>query len=291
MKASEPKEEKRKVAEWKKEKVAEAIKLMKEYPIVAVVNLSKIPAAQLQKMMAGLRGKIRMVMTKKRLIKIALNEAEKSKKGIGALSEQLDGIPALIMTKENPFLLYKTLQKSKSKGAAKIGDIAPLDIVIPAGPTQFTPGPVISELGSIGLKTGVENGKIVIKADKVVVKKGDKIDAKIANVLSKFGIEPIEIGLNMVCAYENGMVFGKDALSIDEEKFIADIEEQARICFNMCMDLGIINKTTADHLIAKAFKEGKAIALEANIMADAVVGELLAKAEREMASVKSELKQ
>ena len=290
MNASEHKE-KREVAEWKKKKVAEAVKLINEYPIVAVANLSKIPAAQLQKIMAGLRGKVRMFMAKKRLIKIALAEVEKDKKGIKELSARLEGIPALLMTKENPFILYKTLQKSKSKGAAKIGDIAPSDITIPAGPTQFTPGPVISELGSIGLKTGVENGKIVIKADKVVAKKGDKIDAKIANVLSKFNIEPMEIGLNIVCAYENGVVFNSEALGIDEIKFIADIEQQARICFSMCLELGILNKQTAEHLLAKAFKDSKAIALEANIMADAVVDELLAKAEKQAASVKSELKQ
>jgi len=68
-------------------------------------------------------------------------------------------MPALLFTKENPFKLYNKLQKSKSSAPAKAGQTAPSEIVVPKGPTPFAPGPIIGELGALGIKTAVENIK------------------------------------------------------------------------------------------------------------------------------------
>ena len=45
------------------------------------------------------------------------------------------------------------LEKSKSNAPAKPGQTAPSDLVLPAGETPFTPGPMIGELGQLGIKT------------------------------------------------------------------------------------------------------------------------------------------
>ena len=47
--------------------------------------------------------------------------------------------------------------------------------MIPAGPTPFAPGPIIGELGMLKIKAGIEAGKVVIKEDAHVAKKGDVI--------------------------------------------------------------------------------------------------------------------
>ena len=140
------------VAEYKKRIVQEIIDLANQYPIIGLVNMENLPAPQLQKMRAQLRDKIKFAMTKKRLIKLALEQAKNSKKGIEKLEDYFTGMPALIFTKENPFRLYNMLKKNNSPAPAKAGQIAPRDIIVPAGPTSFAPGPIIGELGQIGLK-------------------------------------------------------------------------------------------------------------------------------------------
>src|SRR3989338_7572021 len=123
------------VAEYKKEIVNELVNLMTEYPIIGVVNMENLPAPQLQKMRAQLRGNFYITMTKRRLMKLAIEQAKSSRKGIEQLENHLGGMPALIFTKENPFKLSKTLQKNKSPAPAKAGQTAPRDIVVNKGAT------------------------------------------------------------------------------------------------------------------------------------------------------------
>ena len=179
------------VAEYKKRIVENIVKLAKEYPIVGAVNMENLPAPQLQAMKAQLRGKVVLVMTKKRLIKIALEKLKSERKDIEKLEEHLNGMPALIFTGESPFKLSRILQKNKSKAPAKGGQIAPRDIMVNKGSTGFAPGPIIGELGMVGIKTGVEGGKVAVKEDTVVVRQGEQIKPKVAEILTRLGIEPM----------------------------------------------------------------------------------------------------
>jgi len=279
-------EYKTKAAQKKKDVVKRIEQLGKQYPIIGVLNMHSLPAAQLANMRGQMRSQVEILLTRKKLIGLALDNLEKSTKGVTALKKHLNGVPALLFTKDNPFALYKTIKKNKSKAAAKPGQLAPYDLVIPAGPTPFTPGPVLSELGALGIKAGVENGKVAIKQDAVVCKEGQPINASLASMLARLSIEPMEIGLDLVAVFEKGTIYPKSVLDIDETKFLADLSTAASWAFNLAIEAAIPNKETAEELVKKAFRDAKAVAIEGNIMADAVVGELLAKAEREMLSVK-----
>ncbi|MBW2965709.1 50S ribosomal protein L10, partial [Candidatus Woesearchaeota archaeon] len=284
------KEKKPHVSEYKKKTVDEFVKLIKEYPIIGALNMENLPAPQLQVMKGQLRDTVVMRMTKRRLLKIAIEKVKAEKKGIEEIEKYLKGMPALLFSKENPFKLYKTLKKRKSSAPAKAGQTAPKDILVPAGPTNFAPGPVIGELGAMGIKTSVEGGKIAIKEDTVIVKEGEEIKANVAGMLTRLGIEPMEIGLDLVAVYEDGTIYTKDILDVDEEQLLAQLQDAHRWSFNLAVEAGYFTKDTIDLLVPKAFNEAKALALEANIMADAVAEELIAKAEAQGKSLKEEIK-
>jgi len=245
------------VAEYKKKIVNDIIKLSREYPIIGIVNMEDLPAPQLQAMRSELRGKINLFMTKKRFMKIAIDKIKEEKKGIEQLSEKFEGMPAIIFTKENPFKLSKILQKSKTNAPAKAGQTAPDDIVVKAGPTPFAPGPIISELSDVGLKVGVEGGKVAVKEDSVIVKKGDKINPKVAEVLTRLDIKPMEVGLGLVAAYENGIIYEKDILKVDEAAFIQKINLAAMQAFNLAFNVTYTTKDNIYLLISKAFNDAR----------------------------------
>jgi large subunit ribosomal protein L10 len=265
--------------------------LIVEYPIIGSVNMISLPTKTVQKMRAQLRKKgVVLKMTKRRLISIAINNCKDKKPGVENLLPELKGMPALIFTKENPFALYKFLSKNKSSAPAKAGQIAPNDIVVKAGPTGFSPGPIIGELGAVGIKAGVDAGKIAIKADSVVAKSGDEITEQLAAILTRLGIEPMEIGLNMVAVFEEGNVYDSKILAIDEDEYIDNITKAATWALNLAVEAAIPTPDTTELLLQKCFKDSKAVAMEGNIMADAVTEELLAKAERQMLALKTEAK-
>jgi large subunit ribosomal protein L10 len=278
------------VSEQKKKVVKELITLLAASPIVGIINVENLPARQLQKMKTKLRKIAEIRMAKKNLIKEAFKEIESSKKGISKLTDQLGGMPALLLSKENPFRLYKIIKQSKSAAPIKPGQITPKDIMIPAGPTPFAPGPVIAELGALKIKAGIEGGKVVIKQDAHVAKKGDTIRPELSSLLLRLGIEPMEIGLDLVVVYENGDILTKDVLDIDETVFMAKIFTAATEAMNLAVDIAYASGDTIELLIQKSFRDAKAIALERDILADAVIEQILLKADAQATSVKKAAK-
>lgn len=269
-------------SEQKKRTVQELKKLVKEYPIVGVVDMQNLPAPQLQGLRRALRGKVELHMARRRLLQLALKGSASEK-----LEEHLGGMPALLFTKENPFSLYKTAQKNKSSAPAKAGQTAPNDIVVQAGPTPFAPGPVIGELGAIGIKTGVEGGKVAIREDSVVCRKGDLIKPKVADVLKRLGIEPMEIGLNIVVVMEKGVVFKAEQLAIDEDMFSAQLMDCINSARNLAIETAYPALDVVELLVQKAFREAKAVALESGVVSKELIEELIGKSEREAQAVQS----
>lgn len=275
------------VSDKKKDVVKKVAELIKTYPIIAAVNMENLPAKQLQVMRSQLRGQVEMFMTKRRLITIAIESVKADKPGIEQLIPHLKGMPALIFTKDNPFTLFKKLEKSKSNAPAKAGQEAPNDIVVKAGPTPFAPGPIIGELGAFKIKSGIENGKVIIKEDSIVAKEGEVINAELAGILSRLGIEPMEIGLNITATYEDGMIFTKDVLAIDEQEYIDNMTKCSTWAFNLAIEAGYLTEETTEVMIVKAYNDSKALAISQNILADDVVEHVLAKAHGEMMSLKT----
>ena len=264
------------VNDAKKKVVKEFADLINKYKVISAVDVENLPAKQLNQMRANLRGKAHLQMTKRRLIKIAFKES--GKENIDSLEKYLTGMPALLFTNENPFALFKMLKKGKSPAPIKGGQIAPQDIIVPAGPTNFAPGPIIGELGALGIVTGVENGKVAVKKDSVVAKEGEVVSQALAAVLTRLEIYPMEIGLNLQAAFENGAILTKKDLDIDEEKFMAQLQGAARDAFNLTIELALPLKENINDLLAKAARDAMAIADSQDIITSDTVEKILGKA-------------
>ncbi len=280
---------KNKIPKWKKDEVQDIKKLISEYPYFGIVDLENLPALQFQRMRISLEGKILVKVSKKRLIKLALNELKDSKKNLEDVNNHLKGMVALIFTKESPFKLYSLLAKSKTRAPAKPGQTAPNDIVIHAGPTPFAPGPVISELASIGIKTSVQEGKLVVKDDVTVVREGEKIKQKVAEILLRLGMEPMEVGLNLVAVYDNGIIYKKDVLAVDEEAYYNNIRKASAESIALAMEIGYIVSEIADLFVGKAERQARSIAKSANILTSEAAAVMLASAEKEAEGIASNI--
>jgi len=275
------------VSKTKKGIVKELKDLTKEYPIIGIVDMENLPAKQLQRMRSSLKGKVLIRMTKARLITVAFNELNAEVPGITDLANKIRGMPALIFTKENPFKLYKMLKASKSAAPAKAGQTAPKDIIIPAGPTPFAPGPVIGELGQLGVKAGIEDGKVAIKEDKLLVKEGETINNKQAEILTRLSIEPMEVGLNIISVLESGTLFDRKVLDIDEDVYINNLKSLHSEAFNLAIKIGYPSKDTIKTLLSKAKRDASALADSQDIITDENIKRLVSKANAQATSLQS----
>ncbi|MFH0874819.1 MAG: 50S ribosomal protein L10 [archaeon] len=271
------------VSEDKKKVVKELVTLINSNPIIGTVDMTNIPAKQLQKIRIQIRGVAQLRMAKRRLMKIAFKES--NKKELTKLEPYLEGMPALIFSKENPFKLYSLLDKNKSSAPAKGGQKAPKPIWVKAGSTSFTPGPIIGQLGKYKIKTGVEKGKIAIKEDQMVAKEGDVISEDLASILTRLGIEPMEIGVSPVAVYEGGQIYERSILRIDKAEFEQKVKLAAIEAFNVAIFSAYMSKDTINTLLGKAYKDSSAVAMDAKFITNDNLKDFFAQAMADAAAV------
>lgn len=243
----------------KEEKLAKAEELKKtieQYPVIGLVDMFKLPSRQLQEIKKKIRGKGTIKMTKKSLLEVAINNS--SKQNVKDLISLIPQQPALILAQADPFKFYSMIEKMKSRTFAKEGDVTVTDIHVSAGPTSLLPGPAISELSKAGIPAGVEEGKIAIKKDVTVAKKGDVVSKALAAALRKLGIETMEIGLKIVAIYDNGTIYKIDVLSL-VNIYPEKLKEAYNSAMNLSVSISYPTKENIKFLLAKAFNSANGL--------------------------------
>jgi large subunit ribosomal protein L10 len=277
------------VAGWKKDAVTDLAKQISKSKVVGIINVHGVPAPAFQTMRTNLRGKAEITMLKNTLLKIALQQAGKDKKGLDMLAASVDGQCAVVTSELNPFRLFKQLDSTKTKMPARGGEVAPDDIEIKAGETPFKPGPVVGELQKAGLPAAIEQGKVVIKKDKLLVKKGDKIPRDVALVLSKLEIYPLTVGLDLSAVFEDGMIYKKDVLAVDDAMVLSQVKFAAAGAMNLAIFISYPTKQSIRPMLANAHYKALNFAVNTNIANKATIKLMLAKANAQMLSLASKV--
>ncbi len=219
-----------------------------------------------------------MLVTKNNLLRksVELSDARDAK--IGEFVKDLQGSNILLFTDTNPFKLILLLEKSKVRVPAKAGDIATNEIMISAGNTGLAPGPVISEFGEVKVPTKIEGGSIWVAKDTVVARKGDPVTPKMASVLSKLGLKPMEAGLSLVSAFDNGSILKTSDLSFDLASYRNDVIKAISGAFNLSLEAGYITPEVAPRMLGKAVNQALALASGAGFLETGTVEHVLRRA-------------
>ncbi|MDG6926554.1 MAG: 50S ribosomal protein L10 [Nitrososphaerota archaeon] len=269
--------------------IEKIVRLSNQYPVIVVTQLSKVRSAQLMAVRKVLRGNAEIVVVKNKLAKLALKKA--GIKNADELLNHLTGQNAMLFSKTDPFKLYLLLEKNRVSLPARAGDIAPNDIIVPAGNTGQPAGPVLSEFREAGIQTKIEAGSIWIVKDSVAAKTGTEISPKLASLLSKLGIKPIRAGLSIALAYENGLVYAADAVAIDLEKYRHDLLSGFASSRALAVYIGYVTKDTAPEIIAQAYREAMALAVEVGEITQETAPAILGKAEAEANALMTKAKE
>jgi len=274
-------------------KKAEAVEnvsgLAKKYPVLAVTNLSKVRASQLMAVRKALRGHAEVYVVKNTLAILGLQKA--GIKNADQLLSHLTGQNALIFSTYDPFKLFLTLDKNKVYLPARAGDVAPDDIIVPAGNTSLPAGPVLSEFREAGIATKIEGGSIWVNKDSVAVKKGTAITPKLASLLSKLNIKPIKAGVTIALAYENGLIYAGDVVAIDLEKYRQSLLEAYSSSRGLAIVIGYVTKETAPDILAKAYREAMSLAVETGFLTKESAPVIFGRAEAEAAALTAKAKE
>jgi large subunit ribosomal protein L10 len=264
------------IPKWKKDEIRDIKSNIRDYPVVGLIGIHGLPSKQFQQMRSSIRDSVLIKVSKNSLITRALDE---SSEDIKPLKDYLDQETGLIFSNDNSFKLFKLLESSKTPAPIKGGMKTPSDITVKKGPTTFPPGPIIGELQSAGIPAAIEGGKVVIRETKVVAKEGEVVSQKLAAMLTRLEIFPLELGLVLRGTFEDGMLFDASKLAIDEGKISLDFTIAASQAFNLAVNSAYPTRTTIQALLAKAASESRNLAVNAVIYEPEVMDTLLSKAQ------------
>src|SRR5581483_4483352 len=132
---------------------------------------------------------------------------------------------------------------SKTKAPLKAGQKAIEDIRVPKGETQFKPGPIVGELQKAGIPAAIDQGKVVLKA-------GEPASQDLATMLTRLEIFPMTVGMDLKAVFEEGTIYSRDMLSVDET---ARLQQAHMNAINLAVFAGYPTAKTVPFLISKAY--------------------------------------
>ncbi len=280
--------EQRQILQEKAKAVDEIESLIQKHKVIALANLQKVRAAQLQELRKKLSTDAYIRVVKNTLMRRAVAQA-KNKPNLLKLEENLAGSTIFLFTDLNPFRLVLLLERSRVRITAKAGDVASFDVIVPAGSTGQPPGPIISQLGAVGLKTRIESGSVWVNKDTLVAKKGEAIPEALAAVLSKLGIKAVEAGLSLKAVYDDGVLLAEDQLRLDLDKTRSDVEEAYKAALYLSINSAYPMAENITILLRKAHQEAYSLSINEDIPTQETVLDILRKAYLHMSSLKSRL--
>lgn len=267
------------IPQWKVDSVEKLASIINESKMIGLVNVEGVGAKQLQGIRDSLRGSAIIKMSRNTLMIRALEKS--TKKGMKDLIEYVTGPVAFVFSDQDPFVLSKFLSENKAAAPAKGGQISPKDIIILAMNTGVAPGPFISELAGLKIPSRVKGGSIHITADTVAVKAGDVISNAMAMMLSRLGIEPMELQLTLIAAYTDGEVLTADSFVIDLEALFNQVLLGHQYAVNLSVNTGIPTEETMSLIITKASIEAKSLVRTIGFFVPEMLNEFLSKANSE----------
>ena len=234
--------------------LAEKIKKAKTLMIVSIRGL---PSRQFQSIKKSIREHAAVQVAKKNIMIKAIKAV--GKPSILDLENHIQENFAFVISDMEGYELAGILAQKKNPVYAKAGQEAPEDIEVKAGPTDLVPGPAISELGSLGLQVAVEDGKISIKSDKIVITKGGEINEGAASILQKLNIQPFTVGLEPIAIYDIESEKIYTDVKIDSEEAAENLKSAAGKALGFAQKIVYFCKDTIGYFLAKANANSNAL--------------------------------
>src|SRR5919109_1428806 len=236
-----------------------------KYSVIALSKMSKVRATQLATIRKKFRQELTIKVIKNRVAQRAF-ERLSGPKGLDHLSRNLDGQCALLFTNVSPFKLNLIFDRNRVFLPAKGGDVATRDIIIPAGNTGISPGPVLSEFKEANVPTKIDQGSIWISKDTVIAHSGTIISPKLASLMSKLNIKPIEAGISINMAIAEGLVFNESDLKISLAEYREQLGRSTQMALLLAMEASYPTQETIKELIVRAQRNSIATATEAGFL-------------------------
>lgn len=262
--------------------------LPKQYKVLALVKMTKVRASQILPLRKKLKGEVEFFSIKDKVAQKALEKVDIP--GIKEMVGELTGQCLFMFTNMSPFKLNVLLAKNKIMLAARGGDISSIDIVVPEKNTGIAPGPMLTEFKNAGIPTKIDQGTIWISKETTPVKKGEVINEKLAPLLGKLDIKPVEAGVALHSAIEEGLKYSEEEMVIDVEKIRGEFAQAHQQAVSLSIEAAYITPENIGQILSKAAQSARSVSIESGFMTDETKEQILQKADAQAKALAGQAK-
>ncbi|KAJ7970844.1 60S acidic ribosomal protein P0 [Quillaja saponaria] len=241
---------------------AKLCQLLDEYTQILVVVADNVGSNQLQNIRKGLRGDSVVLMGKNTMMKrsVRIHAENTGNKAFLNLIPLLVGNVGLIFTKGDLKEVSEEVAKYKVGAPARVGLVAPIDVVVPPGNTGLDPSQT-SFFQVLNIPTKINKGTVEIITPVELIRKGDKVGSSEAALLAKLGIRPFSYGLVVLSVYDNGSVFSPEVLDLTEDDLVEKFAAGVSMVTSLSLAISYPTLAAAPHMFINAYKNVLAVAV------------------------------
>ncbi|KAK4778384.1 hypothetical protein SAY87_018571 [Trapa incisa] len=236
--------------------------LLDEYSQILIVAADNVGSNQLQNIRKGLRGDSIVLMGKNTMMKrsIRIHSEKTGNNAFLNLLPLLQGNVGLIFTKGDLKEVSEEVAKYKVGAPARVGLVAPIDVIVPPGNTGLDPSQT-SFFQVLNIPTKINKGTVEIITPVELIKKGEKVGSSEAALLAKLGIRPFSYGLIVQSVYDEGSVFNPEVLDLTEDDLMEKFATGVSMVTSLALAISYPTLAAAPHMFINAYKNVLAIAV------------------------------
>lgn len=236
------------------------VKLLDEYPKILVVGCDNVGSAQMAKIRSSLRGKAVVLMGKNTMIRKAIRGHLENNKDLELLLPYIKQNIGFVFAKDDIADVKKKISELKVAAPAKAGNFAPVDVIVPAGPTGMEPT-MTSFLQALNIPSKITRGQVEIIQDVHLIKQGQKVGASESNLLAKLDIKPFAYGLVIHTVYDNGSLYDASVLDLTDDQILSKFQSGVRRIAAVSLALHYPTVASVPHSIVNGYKRVLSIGL------------------------------
>jgi large subunit ribosomal protein LP0 len=233
---------------------------MEEYPRIILVTCDNIGSKHMQEIRSSLRGRAVLLMGKNTLIRKAIKNAKDEHPEWQDLLNHIRGNVGLVFTKEDLGAIHPKLLESRVPAMAKIGIVAPQDVILPAQVTTLEPTKT-NFFAALDIATKITRGCVEILNDVKLCVEGKKVGSSEAALLQMLDMRPFTYGLKLTTCYDEGLVFDAKLLGITKDHVYKAFAEGVGNVAALSLATGFPTLPAFPHVVAGGFRNLVAVSL------------------------------
>ena len=253
----------------------------KKYKNIVIADVKDISTNKIQKIRHEIisLGETETLCGKTTVIQKSLHNMKEAAKGdlpkhlpIKELEEFIEAMPGihllLIFTNRDIAEIASITGKYVIEKQAKPGQISPVEIIIPAGPTGMDSSQ-IDYFQALKIPTKVMRNQLEITTATKILKKKKKITLSEINLMKKFNIKPYKHQMKIKKLLLNGKLYGEEILKVTNDYMKTKLEQGIKNVLGFSLAAHIPTQASAPHMISNAFRNICALSLGTNVLIDA----------------------